>query len=143
MTIWLTIEDFEYLCFNLARELMSQLEPIPDYNTHNIALLDSALAAPRQTFSGKFLYPTLAKQGAILFYSLIKNHPFENGNKRIAVMSLLVFLRLNNKWIDMVPYNLYLLAKKVAKSDRKHQKKTQALIEHTIENFLVDIESGN
>ncbi|MBI2195835.1 MAG: type II toxin-antitoxin system death-on-curing family toxin [Candidatus Levybacteria bacterium] len=107
---WINIEDFEYICFNTARELMSFSEPIPDYTTRENSLLESALASPRQTFDGKLLYPTLEEQAAVLFYSLIKNHPFKNGNKRIAVMSLLIFLTLNNKWIEMNPVKLYRLA---------------------------------
>ncbi len=113
---WINIEDFEYICFNTARELMSFSEPIPDYTTRENSLLESALASPRQTFDEKLLYPTLEEQAAILFYSLIKNHPFINGNKRIAVMSLLIFLTLNKKWIKIEPLRLYELAKIVSES---------------------------
>jgi death-on-curing protein len=109
-------EDFEYLCFDLARELMSYGEPIPDYSTRDNALLASALGSPNQTFNKSFLYPSLIKQATILFYSLIKNHPFRNGNKRVAVMSLLAFLSLNKKWIDMKPYELYVLVCKIFES---------------------------
>lgn len=91
-TVWLTIDDFEFICFDFTREYLTFDEPIPDYSTKDSALLESALGSPRQTFGGKLLYPTLLKQASILFYSLIKNHPFKNGNKRIAVISLLVFL---------------------------------------------------
>jgi len=47
---------------------------------------------------------------------LIKNHPFQNGNKRIAVTSLLVFLYLNKKWLKVDPVQLYNFAKWVAQS---------------------------
>lgn len=73
---FLRIEDFEFLCFDLARQLMSYQEPIPDYSEKDQGLLESALANPKQMFDGKLLYPTLTQQAAILFYSLIKNHPF-------------------------------------------------------------------
>ena len=52
-----------------------------------------------QSFSGKDLYPTLATKASILFYLMIKNHPFQNGNKRIAITTLLTFLYENGKWI--------------------------------------------
>lgn len=129
---WLTIDDFEYLCFNLTRDLFSFHEPIPDYETRDNALLESALGSPRQTFGGKLLYPTLIKQASIFFYSLIKNHPFKNGNKRVAVMSLLAFLSLNEKWISVAPFLLYRLAREVSESDSK--KKDFALSE--IEDFI-------
>jgi death-on-curing protein len=48
---------------------------------------------------GKRLYPTLVATAAILFYLMIKNHPFQNGNKRIAITTLLTFLYNNNKWL--------------------------------------------
>lgn len=123
---WLTPEDFEFLCFDLARELMSYGEPIPDYSTRDNSLLESALGAPRQTYDNKLLYPTLQKQVAILFYSLIKNHPFRNGNKRIAVMALLAFLSLNNRWVNIDPLDLYNLACFVSES--KAVDKDQVLI---------------
>ncbi len=94
---WLTLEDFEYLCFDFTRAYLTFVEPIPDYSVSDTALLESSLGSPQQSFGGRLLYPSLLKQGSILFYSLIKNHPIKNGNKRIAVMSLLVFLSLNGK----------------------------------------------
>lgn len=58
-------------------------------------LLDSALNAPFQTFSGTELYPTIIEKAARLGYSLIKNHAFVDGNKRIGAHTMLVFLTLN------------------------------------------------
>ena len=123
-TVWLNIQDFEFLCFNFARETLEFREPIPDYTTRNIPLLESALSAPRQTFADKLLYPTLSSQASILFYSLIKNHPFINGNKRIALMALLVFLSLNNKWLSISSDLLYEVALNVAKSSDNNRDAT-------------------
>lgn len=58
-------------------------------------LLDSALNAPFQTFSGTELYPSLLEKAARLGYGLIKNHPFVDENKRIGTHTMLVFLMLN------------------------------------------------
>lgn len=134
---WLTPEDFEYLCFDLARELMAGKEPIPDYSTRDTNLLESALAAPRQTFNQKLLYPTLPKQAAILFYSLIKNHPFPNGNKRVAVIALLAFLSLNNKWITIEPLKLYELAYLVSESKPINRDKILKLIADKVIQCLI------
>ena len=60
-----------------------------------IGLLESALEAPFQTFGGYELYPTLVEKGARLGASLVGNHPFVDGNKRIGVHAMLVFLALN------------------------------------------------
>jgi death-on-curing protein len=50
--------------------------------------LESALAAPQQTTFGEDLYPDISAKAAILFYLLIKNHPFIDGNKRTAFTCL-------------------------------------------------------
>lgn len=58
-------------------------------------LLDSALNNCKQTFDGKELYPTKQEKGAILGYSLITNHAFVDGNKRIALIVMTTFLEAN------------------------------------------------
>lgn len=58
-------------------------------------LLDSALDGIFQSFSGKELYPSLKEKGARLGYSLISNHAFIDGNKRIGIFAMLVFLEVN------------------------------------------------
>ena len=57
--------------------------------------LESAAAQPRQTFGGKELYPTLAEKAGALGHSLVQNHAFVDGNKRIAHAAMEVFLRVN------------------------------------------------
>ena len=58
-------------------------------------LLDSAINAPFQTFDSKELYPEISDKAAQLCFSIIKNHPFLDGNKRIGIHLMLVFLMLN------------------------------------------------
>lgn len=58
-------------------------------------ILDSALNAPFQTFSGEDVYPSLQQKAARLCFGLVKNHPFVDGNKRIGAHAMLVFLALN------------------------------------------------
>lgn len=57
--------------------------------------LESALAQPRMTFGGLELYPRIVDKASALGFSLIKNHPFIDGNKRIGHAAAEVFLRLN------------------------------------------------
>lgn len=57
--------------------------------------LESALAQPQMSFGGQELYPTLAEKAAALSFSLIRNHAFVDGNKRIGYESMIVFLNLN------------------------------------------------
>ena len=63
-------------------------------------LLNSALEGIFQTFDGKYLYPSKEEKGAMLGYSLISNHAFVDGNKRIGVYVMLTFLEVNGIRID-------------------------------------------
>lgn len=58
-------------------------------------LLDAALNAPFQTFDSADVFPSLQQKAARLCFGLVKNHPFVDGNKRIGVHTMLVFLVLN------------------------------------------------
>lgn len=58
-------------------------------------LLDSALAAPFQSFNVTEIYPSIEQKAARLGYGLVKNHAFIDGNKRIGAHVMLVFLALN------------------------------------------------
>jgi death-on-curing protein len=57
--------------------------------------LDSALAQPKMTFGGQELFPTLAEKAAALGFSLVCNHPFVDGNKRVGHAAMETFLVLN------------------------------------------------
>ena len=57
--------------------------------------LESALAQPEMTFGGKDLYPTLIEKASALAYSLCLNHPFVDGNKRVAHAAMEIYLVLN------------------------------------------------
>lgn len=79
-------------------------------------LLDSALNSPFQTFDSKELYPEFSGKAAQLSFSIIKNHPFLDGNKRIGVHIMLVFLALNNVKLSYTQKELIDFGLKVADS---------------------------
>lgn len=60
----------------------------------------STLGAIYQTFGGKDVYPTLEEKAANLLYMLVKNHSFNDGNKRIAAALFIYFLERNNLLFD-------------------------------------------
>ncbi len=62
--------------------------------------LESAIAQPLMTFGGQDLYPTIIEKAAALCFSLIQNHPFVDGNKRVGHAAMGVFLRSNGYRID-------------------------------------------
>ena len=57
--------------------------------------LESAIVQPQMTFGGQSLYPTLHEKACALAFSLIMNHPFVDGNKRVAHLAIVVFLMAN------------------------------------------------
>jgi death-on-curing protein len=61
----------------------------------DLGMLESALAQPRATFDGTDLHETVIDKAAALAYSLSLNHPFVDGNKRVAHAAMSVFLALN------------------------------------------------
>lgn len=61
----------------------------------DLGLLDSALAQPQMSFGGADLYPTIAEKAGALGFSLIKNHAFVDGNKRIGHAAMESFLVAN------------------------------------------------
>ncbi len=57
--------------------------------------LESAVAQPRMTFGGQELYASLAEKASALAFSLVMNHPFVDGNKRVGHAAMAVLLRAN------------------------------------------------
>lgn len=80
-------------------------------------LLDSALSAPFQSFGGMELYPSMIRKGARLCCGLIKNHAFFDGNKRIAIYAMLVFLELNGMEIECSEEELIALGLGIASGE--------------------------
>ena len=66
----------------------------------DIAALKSAVSQPHTSFGGQDLYPDIITKAGVLCFSLIMNHPFLDGNKRIGHASMETFLMLNGFEID-------------------------------------------
>jgi len=88
-------------CFHLTVEIVREIhaEAIAQFGgsdgVRDTALLESAVAAPQASFSGKSPYADLPEVAAAYLYYLCRNHPFIDGNKRAALGACIVFLRLN------------------------------------------------
>lgn len=65
------------------------------HGVRDLGLLESAIARPQATFGDIELYPNLFIKSAVLIHSLLKNHPFIDGNKRTAVTSCALFFKRN------------------------------------------------
>lgn len=134
----ITVEMVEYIAHHLAKETMQWNEPLPEFKTRFPQKLESCLAVPFQTFSQKHLYQGLAQKGAALFYLIIKNHPFQNGNKRMAVTTLILFLYVNKKWLEVDTTELYNFAVWVAQSPPQFKDEVMQAIEKFIKQHLID-----
>lgn len=131
--------EAEYIAHSLVRELMDYGEPVGDFHTRYPGRLESCLAAPFTFVNGKYVYFRLTHRAAILFYSIIKNHPFENGNKRMAVTLTLVFLHVNHRWVEISPERLYELATSVAESSPLIRNQVVVIIKGLFNKYLTKI----
>ncbi len=88
-------------CFHLAVEIVREIhaEAIARFGgsdgVRDSALLESAVAAPQASLKGRSPYRNMTEVAAACLYYLCRNHPFIDGNKRAALGSCIVFLRLN------------------------------------------------
>ena len=88
-------------CFHLTVEIVQEIhaEAIRRFGgsdgVREMALLESAVAAPQASFGGSSPYQDIAEVAAAYLFYLCNNHPFIDGNKRAALGACIVFLRLN------------------------------------------------
>ena len=135
----ISLVEIEYMAYKLARDFMTYNEPIPDFASRFPNILESCLLVPFQKFESKTFYKGLIGKAAVLFYLMVKNHPFQNGNKRIAMTTLFVFLHKNKKWLKVDTKELYNFAVWVAQSPPKLKKETVEAIQKFLNTYLVNL----
>ena len=96
----------------------------------DFGLLSSALNAPFQQFDNKDLFPTIQQKAARLGYGLIKNHAFVDGNKRIGVHTMLVFLEINGISLEYTQKELYTTVLDVASGKADIEELTTWILNH-------------
>ncbi len=101
-----------------------------DAELRDINLLDSALESAFQTFDGVELYPTKEEKGARLGFSLISNHAFVDGNKRIGMYVLLTFLEVNGIRLDVDNDDVARVGLAVAAGEMKYDELLAWIREH-------------
>ncbi len=88
-------------CFHLTVDMVREIHAAAiekfggSDGVRELALLESAVAAPQASFSGQSPYKDVVEAAAAYLFYLCKNHPFMDGNKRAALGACIVFLRLN------------------------------------------------
>ena len=98
----------------LVTDFRKSKDPIEPPGVRNQDLLESAAQRPLTALGVTDKYPTVAMAGAALLHSIVLNHPFHNGNKRTALVSVLVFADRNGYRVAATEEELYDLLLKVA-----------------------------
>ena len=92
-----------------------------DPGVRDLALLNSALESAFATFGGQELYPTREEKAARIGFSLISNHAFVDGNKRIGMFILLVFAELNGIKLRPTNEEVFRVGLSVAAGEMKYE----------------------
>ncbi len=126
-TEFLTLEDVLELHIEIINEIGGS-HGIKEQNG-----LDSALAQPQMTFGSEDFYPTVAEKAAALAFSLIQNHPFHDGNKRVGHGAMELFLNLNGyDFADILDEQERVILA-VASSKMGREEFTEWVIAHAVE----------
>ena len=116
---YLTAEQILFLHARLVAETGGS------HGVRDLSLLFSAAGRPQASFDDQDLYPDLFAKAGALMDSLIRNHPFLDGNKRTGVAAAALFLRINGYWLDTTNAELEKFTLEVTNS------------QHTMEEIVV------
>ena len=104
----------EWIHDDLIGSLWPDIDPVSKDEYRDIDLLESALARPFHSAGGADAYPSVIEKASALFHSMISNHPFQNGNKRTAVLAVDAFLPANGFSLALDNASMYDLARMTA-----------------------------
>jgi prophage maintenance system killer protein len=133
-----TIKDFRELLEFAQQSHIAKNEPIPTPHKTSFDQISSCLQRPFQVVYGQVLYRGLVKKAAILYYFLIKNHLLENGNKRMANITLSRFCDKNGFNFDIPDDDYYMLSKTIASGTDKDE--SLLVIEASLRKYLKRID---
>jgi death-on-curing protein len=98
----------------------------------DVGLLEAALATPQASFGGEYLHDGLAEIAAAYLFHLARNHPFVDGNKRVALAAAIAFLGLNGFWLDADPDDLADRVLRVAQGDMPKAELAEYIRKHAL-----------
>ncbi|RAV00172.1 type II toxin-antitoxin system death-on-curing family toxin [Paenibacillus sp. YN15] len=101
------VETILKIHYQLVEMFIDDDDSISPPGPKNESLLHSAASRPHTGMGGEDKYNTVEAKTAALFHSLIHNHPFHNGNKRTALVSMLVSLDMNSRRLEASDDNLF------------------------------------
>ena len=98
-----------------------------DHGDRDEGLAESAVATPQAQFGGEHLHDGMVAQAAAYLFHLCSNHPFVDGNKRVALATALVFLDLHGIEVYDRADALYELVMGIARSEINKEETTTRL----------------
>lgn len=134
----ININEVRYASYKFMIEMFNSPDPHYTFDTRFKGKLESSITQPFQEIAGQRLYPTLFDKAAILFYLCVKNHPFEDGNKRMGLLLLLLILLKNGKWIECTNDELFDFVIYVAKSKTEDKDQVLQYIKNFLEKYTID-----
>jgi death-on-curing family protein len=114
---YLSKEDITSIYLVLFDRFKEIGEPIPPFLQVNEKEIENLVIIPQTKHFNEEQYSTIESKAAILFYKINKGHIFPNGNKRISLACLFVFLEINNKRLEITEDEATAKAIEVANSD--------------------------
>ena len=133
----ITKEELKYIALLFSDYMVKEINNAPGYIVKDEGRLESSLTQPFQSIEGNELYPTLVDKGSMLYYFCIKNHPFEDGNKRMGIFSLLLYLYKNGYWLDATNEELFDITVYTASSKVEDMAEVVEKIKEFVEEHLV------
>ncbi len=97
----------------------------------DVALLQSALAAPQSGFGDQYLHGDLFEMASAYLFHVVQNHPFLDGNKRVGTAAALTFLELNGVETKIPYHALVATVLAVAQGETEKSAIADFLREHT------------
>ncbi|MCA9801982.1 MAG: type II toxin-antitoxin system death-on-curing family toxin [Cyanobacteria bacterium HKST-UBA02] len=101
-------------------------------------MLESAIAAPKATYDGRFLYKSIHEMAACYFFGLANNHGFYNANKRTAAIATYVFYQVNGWELEIDNEELVEFAVQVVTEKTTRQEITEFFEKHTTEVLVAE-----
>jgi death-on-curing protein len=131
------VTEFEYLEMDDVLMLHADLiaESGGASGVRDIGAVESAVAQPQMGFGGQDLYPTLGEKAAALSFSLVSNHAFIDGNKRIGHKAMETFLILNGFEISADLDEAEQTVLRLAASELSREEWTGWVLAHLIEKL--------
>ena len=132
----ITKEQFVEICYNFVKEERQYDEPIPAITEEELNEITYCLEKPLFGWNGKLFFETISKQATALCFCICKKHCFSNGNKRLAIITTILFLIMNGYNLTKCNSLFYLLACGTVITRPEQDELTKEGLEEFFDSFI-------